>query len=122
MILAWIRFGLVALCMLAGLFTMIVSILGLFRFDFALNRIHAAAMSDTLSLMLFLLGVIIAIGFSAVTWKLILVLVMQWCTSPLSSHMLSQFEFRTDPYLSQHVELPPDPRSPDPKPEEVDMP
>ena len=31
---------------------------------------------------------------------------MQWCTSPLSSHMLSQFEYRTDPYLSEHVELP----------------
>ena len=106
MVLAWIRFGLVALFVLAGLFIMIVSIVGLFRFDFALNRIHAAAMADTLALMLFLLGVMIAVGFSAVTLKLILVLFMQWCTSPLSSHMLSQFEYRTDPYLSEHVELP----------------
>lgn len=106
MTLAWIRFGLVALFMLAGLFVLIVAIVGLFRFDFALNRIHAAAMADTLAMLLFFFGVIIAVGFSAVTLKLILVVFMQWCTSPLSSHMLSQFEYRTDPYLSKHVELP----------------
>ena len=106
MTLAWIRFGLVALFLLSGLFVMIVAIVGLFRFDFALNRIHAAAMADTLAMLLFFIGVIIAVGLSAVALKLVLVVFMQWCTSPLSSHMLSQFEYRTDPYLSEHVELP----------------
>ena len=43
----WIRFGLCAAFMLAGLFIMVVSIIGLFRFDFALQRIHAAALGDT---------------------------------------------------------------------------
>ena len=40
----WIRFGLCAVFMLAGLFIMVVSIIGLYRFDFALYRIHAAAL------------------------------------------------------------------------------
>jgi multicomponent Na+:H+ antiporter subunit G len=106
MIVEWIRFGVVALLMLGGLFTLSVSVAGLFRFDFALNRIHAAAMADTLALFLFLLGVVVAVGWEAVTLKLVLVLFMQWCTSPMCSHMLSQFEYRTDPYLSEHVELP----------------
>ena len=75
MILAWIRFGLSALCMLGGVFVMTVSIIGLFHFDFALNRIHASAMSDTLGLVLILAGVMIAIGFHAVVWKLLLVLI-----------------------------------------------
>ena len=44
----WIRFGLCAAFMLAGLFIMVVSIIGLFRFDFALQRIHAAAHDNTL--------------------------------------------------------------------------
>ena len=101
----WIRFGLVALFMLAGLFTLITSLVGLFRFDFALNRIHAAAMADTLALLLFLLGIAIAIGFHAVVWKLVLVLIIQWCTSPLCSHMLSQFEYRADETLSDHLDL-----------------
>ena len=105
MIGAWIRFGLVALFLLSGLFTLFVSLLGLFRFDFALNRIHAAAMADTLSMLLFFVGIIIAIGLNSVVWKLILVLVLQWCTSPLSSHMLSQFEYRVDENLHAHVDL-----------------
>ena len=52
----WIRFGLCAVFMTAGLFIMVVSIIGLYRFDFALNRIHAAALGDTLSLLLFAVG------------------------------------------------------------------
>ena len=101
----WIRFGLVALFMLAGLFTLITSLVGLFRFDFALNRIHAAAMADTMSLLFFLVGIMIAVGWDAVVWKLLLVLVLQWCTSPLCSHMLSQFEYRADETLSDHLDL-----------------
>ena len=101
----WIRFGICAVFMLAGLFIMVVSIIGLYRFDFALNRIHAAALGDTLSLLLFTVGLLIAVGFHAVAWKLILVLVLQWLTSPLSSHMLSQFEYRVDENLAEHVDL-----------------
>ena len=100
----WIRFGLCAVFMLAGLFIMVVSIIGLYRFDFALNRIHAAALADTLSLLLFTVGILIAVGLHAVAWKLALV-VVQWLTSPLSSHMLSMFEYRADFNLADHVDL-----------------
>ena len=72
----WIRFGLCAAFLLAGLFIMVVSIIGLYRFDFALQRIHAAALGDTLSLLLFTIGILIAVGFHAVAWKLVLVLVL----------------------------------------------
>lgn len=101
----WLRFVLVALCMVGGMFTMVMAILGLFRFDFALNRIHSAAMGDTLSLFLFVLGLVIAVGWNAVALKLIMVLVLQWLTSPLSSHMLSQFEYRSDETLQEHIDL-----------------
>ena len=105
MFLQSLRFVIVALCLLGGLFTMICAIIGLYRFDFALNRIHSAAMGDTLSLFLFVLGLVIAIGWDVVALKLVLVLVLQWLTSPLSSHMLAQFEYRVDDHLSQHVDL-----------------
>ena len=62
----WIRFGLCAAFLLAGLFIMVVSIIGLYRFDFALQRIHAAALGDTLSLLLFTIGILIAVGFHGV--------------------------------------------------------
>lgn len=90
----WIRFGVTALCVVGGLFALFTALLGLFRFDYALNRLHAAAIADTLALGLVLLGVMVAVGFRAVLWKLVLVLVIQWYTSPLSSHMLAQFEYR----------------------------
>ena len=105
MFLEWLRFILVALCMLGGLFTMIVAILGLYRFDFALNRIHSAAMGDTLSLFLFVLGLVIAVGWNVVALKLVLVLVLQWLTSPLASHMLAQFEYHADEHLEEHIDL-----------------
>lgn len=105
MIWQWIRFGLVAALLLSGLFTLVVALLGLFRFHFALNRIHAAAMADTLSLLLFIAAVAVAVGFHAVTWKLALVVALQWCTSPLSSHMLSRFEYMADDNLGTHVDI-----------------
>ena len=105
MIWQWIRFGLVAALLLSGLFTLVVALLGLFRFQFALNRIHAAAMADTLSLLLFIAAVAVAVGFHAVAWKLALVVALQWCTSPLSSHMLSRFEYMADDNLSAHVDI-----------------
>ncbi len=76
-------------------------------FDYALNRLHAAAIADTLALGLVLLGVMVAVGFRAVLWKLVLVLVIQWYTSPLSSHMLAQFEYRAGQEdLARYLELP----------------
>ena len=76
----WLRFGLCAFCVLGGLFAVFTAILGLFRFDFALNRLHASAVADTLGLGLMALGAAIAVGWSAVCWKLALVVVLQWCT------------------------------------------
>lgn len=102
----WIRFGLTALCVLGGCFALLTAIVGLFRFDFALNRLHASAIADTMGLALLVLGVMIAVGLRPVLWKLLLVVILQWCTSPLSGHMLAQFEYRVNQNLEQHLELP----------------
>ena len=102
----WIRFGLAALCVLGGCFALLTAIVGLFRFDFALNRLHASAIADTMGLALLVLGVMIAVGLRPVLWKLLLVVILQWCTSPLSGHMLAQFEYRVNQNLEQHLELP----------------
>ena len=102
----WIRFGLAALCVLGGCFALLTAIVGLFRFDFALNRLHASAIADTMGLALLVLGVMIAVGLRPVLWKLLRVVVLQWCTSPLSGHMLAQFEYQVNQNLEQHLELP----------------
>ena len=102
----WIRFGLAALCVLAGCFALLTANLGLFRFDFSLNRLHAASIADTLGLSLLVLAVMLAVGLRPVLWKLLLMVILQWCTSPLSGHMLAQFEYRVNQNLEQHLELP----------------
>lgn len=102
----WIRFGLTVLCVLGGCFALLSAIVGLFRFDFALNRLHASAIADTMALSLLVLGVMLAVGLHPLLWKLLLVVVLQWCTSPLSGHMLAQFEYRVNRNLAQHLELP----------------
>ena len=58
----WIRFVLSALFLLLGLFVLVSGVLGVFRFRQTLNRIHAAALIDTLGIASVFLGLIIAEG------------------------------------------------------------
>ena len=102
----WIRFWIVALLTLFGVLTLFIAIFGTFRFKFALNRIHSAAMADTLALMAFAAALILARGASPVVLKLLLVVGLQWCTSPVSSHLLTKFEYMTDKALCRYCKLP----------------
>lgn len=88
--LEWIRFGCVAALLLAGLFAMCAGVLGSYRLKFVLNRMHAAGMLDTAGLCLCTLGLVVALGFGVTSAKLILAVLMQWCTSPVSGHLIGR--------------------------------
>lgn len=98
----WIQFGFSAAFIGAGLIFVIMSVVGVQRQDFALNRIHFAGMTDTLGLFLIIAGLIVASGFTFTSLKLLAVLGLMWCTSPVSGHFLSRLEYETDPGLGQH--------------------
>lgn len=102
---SYVRFGLSALLMLAAVAMLAISVLGIYRFRFALNRMHAAAMTDTLVLMLAMASLLVAMGLRLATMKLIAVVVFMWMASPISSHLLCLLEVRTDEELDQHVRL-----------------
>ena len=102
MTLEWIRFGLSAALLSIGVLSMFISILGTYRFHFALNRIHSAALSDTFAMFFILLGLAIASGWTFATLKILLILAFMWFTSPLSSHMLTSLELHTDEHLKEH--------------------
>lgn len=104
--LAWIQFAVVAVLFIAGLITLFVAIFGTFHFDFALNRIHSAGMVDTLALLLFIVGCMICAGLSVTSAKFFLILLVQWFTSPLVSHLLVKAEYLTFDNLRGHCELP----------------
>ncbi|MBO5944427.1 MAG: monovalent cation/H(+) antiporter subunit G [Clostridia bacterium] len=103
--LEWIRFALVALFFAAGLIVLFISIFGTFRFNYSLNRMHSAAMCDTLILMLFITGLIIASGIDLISIKFFLIVIVQWCTSPLVSHIFVKTKLLTDKNICEHCEI-----------------
>ena len=91
------------LCVVGGLFALFTALLGLFRFDYALNRLHAAAIADTLALGLVLLGVMVAVGFRAVLWKLVLVLVSD--RANCSSEMMEMMKRDIIEVISRYMDI-----------------
>ena len=55
-VLEWIRFLTGAVCIAAGLIFYVIQFIGVFRFKYVLNRMHAAAIGDTLGCGLLLVG------------------------------------------------------------------
>ncbi len=94
-ILRWIQFIAGALCMLGGLVFFAIEIIGVFRFDFVLNRTHAGALGDTLGIGLFFLGSILLFGISVESLKILLVLIFLWLTAPVASHMVGKLEVKS---------------------------
>ena len=88
----WIRYGLAALLEIAGLFVLLSAVLGLFRFRYALSRIHAAALADTLGILLMLCGLMVAS-----------VIALLWCASPVASHLIGRLEITVNTHLDHDM-------------------
>lgn len=96
-----IRFALSAACLVTGLVFMILAVFGVNRFHRALNRMHAAAMGDTLGILFVFAGLILIRGFSMDSLKLFLVILFFWTAGPVSGHMISRLEAMTDENLGE---------------------
>lgn len=97
----WIQFAAASLLLISGLVFMILAVFGVNKFDRALNRMHAAAMGDTLGILFVILGLVVLRGISMDSLKLILVIAFFWIASPVSGHMISRLEAMTDEDLGQ---------------------
>ena len=102
--LEWLRFVLTAVSLLGGLFILITAVLGVYKFDYVLNRMHAAAMGDTLGILFCLLGLSISAPDVGVALKLLLIIAFLWISSPVSSHLIARLEVTINPIWAQ---LPP---------------
>lgn len=94
-IILWIRFLLGTMFLIAGMLLFVVEVFSIFKLNYVLNRMHAAATGDTLGIGFSLVGLMILSGFNFITLKLILVLVFLWFSSPVSSHLISKLEVET---------------------------
>ena len=98
----WIRLIIGSAFLICGLVIFFTELFGVFDFHYVLNRMHAAAMGDTLGISSCLLGLMFFSGFNFTTLKLALIVLFLWCTSPVSSHVLARLEVATNDNLDTH--------------------
>lgn len=91
-----LRFILAAVFITAGLLFCGLGVFGVFRFRFVLNRMHAAAVIDTLGMLLLSVGLMIAAPGWSYVWKLAAVVAVLWIGGPLSTHLVGRMELDTD--------------------------
>ncbi len=97
--LEWLRFSLTALLLVCGLFVLTVGVIGVYRFQYVLNRMHAAAMGDTMGLLLAMLALIVSAQDIFTALKLLLIVVFLWIAGPVSSHLICRLEVATNDHL-----------------------
>ena len=98
-----LRFAVSLVLTLGGVFVLISGVVGVFRFPYALSRIHAAALGDTLGIALMLLGVMVAEGLSVISFKLLVVMLFLWVTSPVASHLIGRLEITINDELDRDM-------------------
>ena len=101
-VIEWIRFLFGALFLLCGLLLFLIEMVGAFRFRYVMNRMHAAAMGDTLGIASSLIGLILFSGLNFTSLKLFCIIVFLWFSSPTSSHLIARLEVVTDEKKEKH--------------------
>ena len=90
----WIRFAVTAVILAFAVFSFASAVIGNLRFGQVLNRFHAAGIGDALGLSAAVLAAVIGSGEVFTVLKLLLIMAFLWLTSPVSTHFLSQIEYR----------------------------
>ena len=104
-VIEWIRFLAGAFLLLFGLVIFAIEMVGVFRFKYVLNRMHAAAMGDTLGIGFSIAGLILMSGFNFTSLKLFFVILFLWFSSPVSSHLIARLEVATDEEREKHYRI-----------------
>lgn len=86
----WLIDSLSFLMLTAGGFFVVVGSIGVLRLPDFYTRMHGASVTDTLGAGLILAGLMLQGGFSLITLKLVMVLVLIVVTSPTATHALAK--------------------------------
>ncbi len=103
--LEWVRFILFCVLLFLAACSLFMSVLGVNRFRFSLNRLHAASINDTLGILCIVLACAVRSGLNALTLKFLLVYLFMLITCPLGSHLISLLVYRSDENLTREAEL-----------------
>lgn len=100
-----LRFILGIAFLIMGLLVFVVQLVGVFKFKYVLNRMHAAGMGDTMGLALCLTGTMFLYGWNFTTLKVALIVAFLWLASPVSSHLISKLEVSTNEELEKYCKI-----------------
>lgn len=94
------------LLILSGIFFLLVGSIGIIRLPDFYSRTHATSKSDTLGLMLIIIGLIIFEGLNINSAKLLMVLIFIALANPIGSHALARAAHVTGvkPYFTETQE------------------
>ena len=94
------------LCIAIGVIALIIGSLGLIRLPDLYSRTHAVGMMDTGGVGFIILGLIIHEGLTLISFKLALVGIFLFFTSPIASHAVAQVAHRSGlkPLLDKDAE------------------
>jgi len=79
-----------SILLIAGVFFGISGALGLFKFPDFFTRVHAASVTDSISAILIIGGLLLQTSFDLNTGKLLFILIFLMITSPTASHALAK--------------------------------
>lgn len=101
-----LRFIIAAVLIIIGILIMVIQTFGIFRIHYVLNRMHSAAMGDSLGTLMIMAGLIVIYGFSYASLKLLFILILFWFASPVCAHLLAKLEVSTNERLEEECEVP----------------
>ena len=86
---------LVTACIAVGLFFLTVAAVGVVRFPDVFTRSHAVAVTDSLGALFLLGGLALHQGFSANTFRILVVLALLFVMNPVISHVTVRAALRS---------------------------
>lgn len=101
----WLRFIVGVAFILMGLLVFVIQLIGVFKFKYILNRMHAAGMGDTMGISLCLIGSMFLFGWGFTSLKIALIVAFLWFASPVSSHLISRLEVTTNEELEKYCKI-----------------
>ena len=94
---------LIGALLLVGCLLSLLAAIGLHRFPDLFSRMHAASKPSTLGLALVAIATGLAVSAPGAVVKLLLVVVLQFLTTPVAAHMVGRVAYRSGSRLSDRT-------------------
>lgn len=100
-----IRFIFAAIFFAVSLFLFMTEVIGLFKFKYVLNRMHAAALGDTFGIICTVAGCVVLRGFSMASLKMVVIVMFMFITGPIATHLIAKTEVKYNEDVNEYEEV-----------------